>query len=234
MSNNFWIDNAEDFLFFEHPSERNVLHPLIIKKVTKFAPNTYLDYGAGDGRMTARIPLDIPIDIFDISPKMIKYAQQVLGSKLTNAYIKTRDIPQNHYDIIVCSMVLVCINNEATYEKTLNIINLSLNESGKAIFSVTHPCFRSAEFSDFHTEYSYTKKFDYFDEGKPFGVTIHNANKKKKVSFDDYHWSLSFMMNSLIKANFNITEIIETTDDPNTDQSNKLSSPFLIIIAEKR
>ncbi len=48
------------FLFFEHPSERDVLHPMIVDRVNALSPHVYLDYGAGDGRMTAKINSTIP------------------------------------------------------------------------------------------------------------------------------------------------------------------------------
>lgn len=197
-------------------------------------PETYLDYGAGDGRMSAKINEDIPIDIFDISPTMMKNARKVLGSRLKNEYTQTRNIPKNHYDVIVCSMVLVCIKEKDEYMKTLNAIQKALKASGKAIFSVTHPCFRQARFSDFYTDYSHKEQYDYFEEGKPFGVTIHNAKRKRKVSFDDYHWSLSFMMNSLIQSGLVIKEVIETKDDQNLNNCNNFFSPYLILITEKQ
>lgn len=234
MSKNFWINRAEDFLHFEHPSEKEVLHPLIVEKINNFAPEAYLDYGAGDGRMSAKINGNIPIDIFDISPTMMKNARKVLGDRLKNEYTYIKDIPKNHYDVVVCSMVLVCIKEKEEYMNTLNAIQKALKVSGKAIFSVTHPCFRQMEYSDFYTEYLQKKQYDYFSEGNPFGVTIHNTGKKRKVSFDDYHWSLSFMMNNIIQSGLIIKEIIETTDDKKSKNYNKFFPPYLIIITEKQ
>ncbi|HEY4325163.1 MAG TPA: methyltransferase [Mucilaginibacter sp.] len=234
MSGNFWINNAEDFLYFEHPSERDVLHPMIIERVNKLSPKTYLDFGAGDGRMTAKIEEHIPIDIYDISSQMINSARKVLGGRLKNVYTDTVNIPTEHYEVIVCSMVLICINNEHDFIKVLNNIYDSLQSGGTAIFSVTHPCFRQAWFSDFYTVYTDGKQFDYFEEGKPFDVTIHDPEKINHVTFEDYHWSLSFSINSLIKCGFRIAELVETKDDNKVEKHNQFIPPFLIIIAEKK
>lgn len=233
MSGNFWIEKAEEFLYFEHPSERDVLHPHIIDKINAFQPKTYLDFGAGDGRMTAKIHNSIPIDIYDISQKMIVSAKRVLGERLKNIYTEIPAIPLNHYDVIVCSMVMVCINEATEYKRVLKSIAASLSVKGKAIFSVTHPCFRKSAFSDFYTEYTEGKEFDYFNEGKPFDVTIHDPEKVNRVTFEDYHWSLSFTINNMIGAGLKIVEIIETTDDKKMPQYNKVASPFIIIITEK-
>ncbi len=234
MSSNFWIENAEDFLHFEHPSERDVLHPLIIDKINKLDPKTYLDFGAGDGRMSAKINSAIPIDIFDISSKMIERAKEGLSGRLKNVFSSIDKIPSDYYELIVCSMVLLCIDNEKDYKSALASISKSLKKDGKAIFSTTHPCFRQTYFSDFYTEFSVGKQFNYFKEGKPFAVTIHDQEKINKVTFEDYHWSLNFTINSIINAGLNIIEIIETTDDLLLPNHNNLVSPFIIIITEKK
>lgn len=233
MSSNFWITNAEDFLYFEHPSERDVLHPMIIERVNKLSPKTYLDFGAGDGRMTAKIDAHIPIDIYDISDQMIDSARKVLGDRLEKVYTETEKIPEAYYDAIVCSMVLICINNEPDFIKALKDIYKSLNSGGTAIFSVTHPCFRQSWFSDFYTVYTEGKQFDYFKEAEPFDVTIHDPEKVNHVTFEDYHWSLSFCINNLIKCGFRIAEIVETKDDNKVKKHNQFIPPFLIIIVEK-
>ncbi len=233
MSNTFWIQNAEDFLSFEHPSERDVMHPIIVDKINSLKPQTYLDFGAGDGRMTSKVNDDILIDIYDISPIMIAGAKKILGHRLSNIYTDITKIPANYYDVIACSMVLICIDNKQEYEEALSAIENSLKPGGVAIFSVTHPCFRQSFFCDFYTEFSKGKEFDYFNESKPFEVTIHDPENINKVKFEDYHWSLSHTVNSMVKAGLSITELIETPDDKNIAGYNKLTSPFLILIVKK-
>lgn len=234
MSTNFWIEQADAFLKFIHPSEKDILHPMIVKKVNELAPEKYLDYGSGDGRMSAKIDTKIPIDVFDISPIMIDEAKANLGNRIKNVYIDSNLIPKDTYDVVVCSMVLLCIDNQKDYRKALSCITASLKSGGTAIFSNTHPCFRQSFFSDFYTEYSEGSSFNYFDEGKPFQVTIHDQENKNKVSFEDYHWSFAFTLNNIIKAGLTVKEIIETTDDFLVPNHNKLTSPFLIIITEKK
>ncbi len=111
---------------------------------------------------------------------MIGYAEKVLGNRLKHAYTDMDHIPDNHYEVIVCSMVLICINNEADLLKAMAKIFKSLKTGGTAIFSVTHPCFRQSWFSDFFTAYTGGSDFDYFAEGKPFNVTIHDPEKGKQ------------------------------------------------------
>lgn len=234
MSSNFWIEHAEEFLSFVHPSERDVLHPLIIDRINSLAPMEYLDFGAGDGRMSAKINKAIPIDIYDISQIMIENARINLGDRLKNIYHDIKSIPPNHYDVIVCSMVLICISDKSEFKNVLSSIKSSLKPGGKAIFSVTHPCFRTSFFSDFYTEFSLGREFNYFYDGLPFNVTIHDKEKENKVTFEDYHWSLSFMINSLLKSGLIVTEMIETNDDYSLKNHNKNTSPFLILITERK
>lgn len=234
MDNNFWIENSGDYTELLHTSLKNELHPAIVKVVDDLKPKRYFDYGCGDGRMTEMISSEIEISLFDISEEMLQRAEKRLGKRISAIYRNTNQIPENYFDVIVSSLVFVCIDNEKDFTTAMQSISNSLNKNGKAIIALTHPCFRQYAYSDFFTSYTEGKQFDYHKNGEPFDVTIHDESKKLSVTFSDYHWTLSYTINKMIQAGLNIENIIETEDDKSTSGYNKQFSPFIILIANKK
>lgn len=234
MNQNYWIDNANEYLVLLHAGLKNVLHPMIVKIINEAKPNKYLDYGCGDGRMTEMIDRNIPISLFDISEEMLQQAEKRLGYRIEKIYRTSHEIPENFFDIIVSSLMFVCIDNKKDFTTAMNSISNSLTKNGKAIIALTHPCFRQYAYSDFFTSFSKDKSFDYHKEGEPFEVTIHDETKKFSVTFTDYHWTLAYTINQMIQSGLNIENIIETEDDKSVSGFNKQFSPFIILIATKK
>src|SRR5687767_677091 len=104
---NFWVAKAHDYTDLRHSSLKNVLHPVVVELVNELNPSTYLDFGCGDGRMSAMLKHNTPISIYDISRDMLTQAQEHLGTRIENKYFTSAEIPSDYFDAIVCSLVLV-------------------------------------------------------------------------------------------------------------------------------
>lgn len=212
----------------EHSSQKNVLHPQLSKIINSSKCKKLLDYGCGDGRLLKLIRKNIKISIFDSSPQMLEIAQKNLKSRISEVYYKVEEIPKHSFDCVLISMVLMTIKKQKDVNRVLSKARESLKHSGFALIAVSHPCFRQYRFSSFSTNVNKNKKFNYFKEGFPFLVDIHD-NPQRKIVFEDYHWSVSNTINMIIKSGFIIDEVIETKDDIKSENYNSKYSPFLII-----
>ncbi len=228
---NIWSENAKKFMMLEHTSQKNILHPLLAKLINNENPELMLVFGCGDGRVLKMIKNETIIDVYDINREMLEFAECNAGERIRRYYNDITQAPTNQYDIVLLSMVLVCIGNPKEYYDVLSNINRVKKVTGKVIIAVSHPCFRDRRFSNFSTSYSDKQPFKYLNDGEPFDVTIEDQ-MPPSVAFTDFHWSLSFTVNKIIEAGMQIISIIETTDDLNHPNANIYQSPFLIIKAQ--
>lgn len=233
MSYEFWKNKSEDYTSLIRSTIINVLHPTIISALPINQIKKLLDFGCGDGKLIENLPSDISVSAYDISSEMLKQAEMRLGNRVSNYYSVSTDMQSNYFDAVVCSMVLVCIDNQIEYETVLKEIHRVLLLGGTTVLAITHPCFRQYPYSDFYTSYCKDQEFDYFNEGEPFDVQLHDYETEDGALFKDFHWTLSFTINKTITSGFKITKIIETKDDPFSENRNKFFSPFLLVVAEK-
>lgn len=231
--NNFWISNSLAYTALDHDSLGSSLHPAIVRILEQRRATELLDYGCGDGRFLASVPSTVRLSAYDISPAMLDQTRERLRTRVASYYTSAEDIPADHFDVVVCSMVLVCVADKKSFETVVDNIYRSLAPGGAAVVAVTHPCFRQALFSDFRTSFTEGREFNYFRNGESFEVKITDSSTGNRVNFDDYHWNLSFTLNEIIKSGFVVAEVVEIEDDPKSKSRNSLVPPFLIIVVEK-
>jgi SAM-dependent methyltransferase len=227
-----WKKSPEDFFEAEHSSQKNILHPLTAEIINNFKPQTLLDYGCGDGRLLELLNRNIEVSVFDRSAEMIRYIKAKRGNLIANIYDTPETIPSKHFDVALLSMVLMCIDDKTEYANVCRNISRAINPNGRVIISLSHPCFRQFRFSNFHTSFGEKQMFEYLEDGTPFSVSIHDKGPEE-VSFEDYHYSLSFTINQLSQAGLVVEKMIETTDDLNHSKSNSQYPPFIILICKK-
>lgn len=227
-----WQNHSELYTRLEHSSLSRVLHPEIARIVNDSANCSVLDYGCGDGRLIDYLRCDLDVDVFDTSAQMLALVKQNAGSRIRQAWLSDEDIPRDQYDVVVLSMVLVCLPTKKAVLATLSNCRRVLRPGGSLVVAVTHPCFRPYTFSDFRTSYGHTQDFQYFAEGSPFKVVITDATGAG-LEFTDFHWSLGSLVNDLVASGFRISLIIETPDNIAEGRSNDAVAPFLILRCAK-
>lgn len=227
-----WTVNASQFIDIDHASQRNVLHPTIARLVKEARPRNLLDYGCGDGRILDLLDEEIEIDVYDKSSEMLSIVERLRGDRINQIYRAPDSIKSSSYDLVILSMVLVCIDSREEFSRVLTHIERVLKMDGIVIISTSHPCFRQFHFSNFYTSVSAENPLKYLEDGSPFEVTIYD-NDEKKVVFTDYHWSLSYTINTLIEVGLVINQMIETEDDRSSSNTNESYSPFLILKCRK-
>lgn len=230
--NNFWDNGLDRYLAIEDESRKTVLYPKIQNIVSSIKPSTVLDYGCGDGELLDIIArsTNAIISAYDPSLSAVKAIKQRLGDQNATIYQNSLDIRSGVYDVIICSLVIMTIPSEAGLRELVSNIRNAKATNGVAIFSITHPCFIDEQFSTFITEFTNKTAFNYFDEGRPFEVTIFDRSSDNKIQFKDYHWSLSKTINTFIAAGLEIKELIEIPDISSV--GNICYPPYLVIVTK--
>lgn len=228
----FWDKELDSYLPIKDESRKAVLYPKIMEIVAELTPTNILDYGCGDGELLSLIRKKCKANIsaYDQSSMAIDVIRRRLGETEVNIYENKNQILMDTYDVVICSLVLMTIGSEAVLADVLETIYRAKTKKGVAIFAVTHPCFRQYQYSTFVTQFTNKKPFPYLNEGIAFEVTIFDAKSNNKIRFNDYHWSLSKIINLLIDNGFNVTNLIELKDMPIS--GNEYFPPYLIVVAK--
>lgn len=233
MASDYWSEHSEDYSNLFQESKENVLYPAMVDLITRHGAGRLLDYGCGDGRFLRFLPEGIEVSVYDRSVEMLALAKQLAGDRISLFYQDVDQIPEDHYDVVVVSLVLVCIDNEVEYAQVLRDVYRVLRPGGIGILAVTHPCFRQYAYSDFYTAYCRSPHFNYFNEGEPFEVTMTDDRAGTSINFNDYHWTLSFTINKAIETGLIVDRVVETRDDASAAKFNSEKSPYLIVAARK-
>lgn len=96
-----------------------------------------LDYGGGPGVLALALKkLGANIKEFDINPDFVIKAAEKIGQE--NVYSSVEQIPKNHFDFIICNLVLCIVPEEEVKNIVANIKDL-LNDSGFAYIGFCNP-----------------------------------------------------------------------------------------------
>jgi len=229
---NIWLLHPEQYSSLENESRKYILYPKLIEYINQSGDLKLLDFGCGDGSFIKLLDKKLEIALYDISSKALVQAKSNLKEYNVKIYYELEDIPNDNFDYVVLSLVLMTIESREDILNILNKIYSFLNENGSLLIAITHPCFRNYVFSTFQTDYSKNKNFNYFNEGEKFEVFLRD--NKKSISFFDFHWSLSTILNLIIESNFKINKVEELKDKSDTGKYfNSNFSPYMIIKCSK-
>jgi len=196
------------------------------KKIKKI-----LDFGCGDGKQLEFIDKKIVTDLYDINEEALKKASKKLKNSKSSVFNITNDIKKNTYELVVFSLVLMCLSNEKELNEIVKSFKGFLKKNGEVIVLITHPAFRDKEFSYYET--NVTSNFNYFNEGFPFKVSLKNV--KHEIFFTDYHWTISKTINLFISKGFELLKMVELQDtNTENDFYNKSFSPYMKLIFKKK
>jgi SAM-dependent methyltransferase len=229
----FWIKSPEAYTSISNESKEVILHPFLADIINSENFSKILDYGCGDGSLMKQLKSNTQISLYDNSQKVLDIAEKNLTNLNPTIYRNAEDIPDNQFDCIILSLVIMTISSEKEIEFVLRNIYKSLKRNGISLIAITHPCFREYPFSTFHT--SYTKKnFKYFNDGEPFSVTLEDNLNGNDITFTDFHWSLSHTLNMVVKEKLTIESIYEIKDKSfNKGYENPNFCPYMVINCRK-
>jgi len=233
VTTQIWSENADIFMRVRHTSQERVLHPYLADRIMDLNPDQMLDFGCGDTRLLDLVPKEITVDAYDKNPEMLEIAKVKNGTRIRTFMEDWRDIPRGVYDVGLLSMVLMTISDPIEHQQILRSLKDSLRDEGKALIAITHPCFRDRIFSNVITSFHGEQPYQYLKEGQPFTVRIEDQ-APPSVAFVDFHWTLSFTINEIVKAGLEITRFDELGDDAEGSGYNPDAPLFIVITTQKK
>jgi ubiquinone/menaquinone biosynthesis C-methylase UbiE len=225
-----WDAVADAYSEIDDPHERSVL-TLVRDKLTTLQPKRLLDYGGGDGKfavLCAKSLSAYEIVTYDPAPRMTALARSLCGAfKQVRVVEATQEIPSGTFDAVTFNTVWMCLTSRQGCLNTLSEIARLLRSNGILIASVTHPCFRTCNFSDYFTDFD---NRDYFKDGSLFNVTINEGQRELHIV--DTHWNLSAMSSQLSESGFVIETLYEHPRSTSGSTQHD-ASLWLVIVARK-
>ncbi len=204
---------AQRYARLRGESRLTVLHPALREIVRSLPDGPLLDFGCADGALFCP---DLPpreVVLYDPSAAMITEAMRVCADQANPPCFLSAsdDIPESHFAVVVCSLVLMTLSSRAAVAEAMRQIRHALRPGGAAVIAVTHPCFRNVRFSTFENDFSERGEFDYAEEGTPFRVRLQSGDGDA-VEFVDYHWTLAETFRQVLLAHLTITDVRELGD----------------------
>lgn len=184
----------------------------ISKQFTDVENAKILDAGCGDGEYTNILTKNGGIVIgCDGSAEMLKIAKKKYPKYKFNNVDITTELPyaDKQFDIVFCNLVLMDID---PINKSISEFNRILRDKGELFFSIVHPAFYRAEWERDEDGQCISKKVKSYitqlaEQQQFWGTTTH------------YHRPISFYINTVIKAGFILTEMLE----PSVYETTKIS-----------
>jgi len=208
------------------------------KMLPDFQGKRVLDLGCGFGwhcRYAAEHGASSVLGV-DISQKMLGEARKKTQSERIQ-YVRTAaeeiDFPADSFDVVICSLVLHYVSS---FEAILERIKKCLAAGGDFVFSVEHPVFTAYGSQDWHYDGQGNRLHwpvdRYFAEGARNAVFLGEPVVK-------YHKTLTTYLNGLIRAEFEITGIVEPMPEGKMLRTvpgmpDELRRPMMLLVSAKK
>jgi ubiquinone/menaquinone biosynthesis C-methylase UbiE len=192
-----------------------------------------IDLGCGSGyysrvfasKNTKVVGVDRSETQLDIATKIEK--EQGLGIEYIKSDLrKLRKIKSYTFDVALLVYVLMEISDKKTIGRILNEAHRVLKRGGILIIAQVHP-FNFNRESSILTKTLSKKGDSYFVNGTPVITKALLKDGKYMVFGDDHHYTLEFLLNSLIEAGFALDSIKELS-------CNEKYPTHIIMVGEKK
>ena len=181
----------------------------LLEMITPAPHMVICDLACGEGHLSRQLAESgASITGIDISEKLLDLTQAKnihtsVQFMQDDAQALTQ-LPQNHFDLVVCNLALMDILDlRAVYKNVFRI----LKAGGNFIFSITHPCFQSPQTSiltDDKGNFMARRISRYATEGLWYST---GAGLRAKVGA--HHRTISTYVNELIQCGFILWQIEE-------------------------
>ncbi len=209
------------------------VHRIVVRQILQKGCHSVLDFGCGHGRLAEHLgKAGCSVSLYDINEELVSLAKERCAAH-DNVSVDAdlSEIPDDHFDCVVLSVVLVCSSTKEIFEDTLKSAVSKLKPGGLLVIVETHPAFRGEVFSDFQATYASGEPFDYHDEGRAFQVSLKAGDEELRMT--DYHYSISTLLNAIVSSGSRVTHVMEPRDLHESRHRNAMKPPYIVIEARK-
>jgi ubiquinone/menaquinone biosynthesis C-methylase UbiE len=197
-----------------------IIMPKVIKLLDLKPGNSVLDLGCGQGILARYIIKDVDYYGVDIAADLIESAKkktfnkrcQFLRSDITKPLIINRKFSH--------AAIILTLQNVFEPGEVIKNASQYLNDSGKLVIVLNHPCFRIPRQSswqiDEQNKLQYRRINRYLSSLK-IPITMNPGSRQHKNITWSYHFPLSILSQDLYKAGFSIELMEEWSSDKKSE-----------------
>lgn len=221
-----------------HYFHENIILPNVLKLLNLQKDSTLLDIGCGQGILAKKIPPFIEYAGIDLAKNLITFARQSDKNPKHTYYIAdaTKPLPLNNHGFTHAAAILALQNIE---DASLSIKQVAgrLQNKGKFIIVINHPCFRIPTQSGWgiwenKTQYRYV---NHYMSPLKIPITMHPGANPSEITWT-FHQPLSYYTQSLKANGFFIDSIEEwvsnkTSQGPAARMENRARAEIPLFLA---
>ncbi len=141
----------------------------IIHSIGEVSNKSILDYGSGPGMIASVLQkMGAKIDIFDVNKKILEMSSKRISS--SNIKYDKNKIQKEHYDFVICNLVVCIVSDENVLNITKDIFNALKPTTGIAYVGFCNPLIYNIPESMLDIRYSgnrgYKENHYYYKEKK--------------------------------------------------------------------
>jgi ubiquinone/menaquinone biosynthesis C-methylase UbiE len=171
-----------------------------------------LDLACGQGILARQIPANIAYTGIDISPSLLKNAQQTDRNRLHEYLVgdALKPLPTKKHDFTHAAIVLAIQNFEEPVLALKNVAkHLAMN--GRLVIAMNHPCFRILRQSSWKVDEAQKiqyRRIDRYSSPMKFPIQAHPSKGQQSATTWSFHYPIADYSRWLYEAGFAI-ELIE-------------------------
>ena len=191
----------------------------IINLINKHKPKTILDYGAGKCKIANTLDEKYNFTVYDINTELLKSR----ASKNINVIFNLENL-KTKFDMIICNLVLCCVDNIISEEIMKNISSL-LKINKHTILSICNPFYNTINETELRKN---GLKSDY-KNSKIFYKNTRIGIPQRK----EYHRPIEYYINLFFKNGFEIINVYEG-EGINTNNMLSIGEHLIFELIKKR
>jgi len=211
MKKHKWTKEQVESASTPNYSKLYVIKPALLKLLGDIKDKKVLELGCGNGfwlrilaskgaKCTGIDKSKNQLSVAIAKNKESKTKVDYLHGDISNL----REIKKNRFDIVLIEKVFLEVSSLNKIRKILRNAYKSTKEGGFVIVSEFHPAGLHFELSNIKP----SKEYSYFNSGSIFQV-ISTRIDGKKTYYNDYHWTIEDICNSITNEGYKIVKVLE-------------------------
>jgi len=226
-----------------HYYHQNVIIPRMLTLLDNV--KSLLDVGCGQGIFARKVDKKVSYTGIDISPGLIAKAKSLTPWRRDNFIVQNAEKPfPNKEKTFSHAVVILALQNMENPKIVLKNIHQALEENGKLIIVLNHPCFRIPRMSGWHIDPKkklQSRRIDSYMSSIEIPIHAHPSEGEQSSQSISFHHPLSYYSKVLHEIGFAIDLLEEWCSDKTStgkvakmeNRARKEFPLFLAIVAKK-